>query len=182
MLVRLVEAMIAKTVPYIGIGYVQVRLILAISVAVLELLIRGSIGLLVPGHRTLHRQQSRLRLHDLDVRPQPDAGDPAGTVHAFTVDPAVGLSLPVPRHADLGAIDRRGVPDDAHPTGRPRYHLKGNNRRRNPTQLAADRGLHADRCGHRNLVVPREAGLKRMYCTGGSFALRAGRSEIGGFC
>jgi hypothetical protein len=23
-------------------------------------------------------------------------------------------------------MDRRGVPDDAHPTGRPRYHLKGN--------------------------------------------------------
>ena len=47
MLVRLVEAMIAKTVPYIGIGYVQVRLILAVSVAVFQLLIRGSIGLLI---------------------------------------------------------------------------------------------------------------------------------------
>jgi hypothetical protein len=53
-------------------------------------------------------------------------GHPAGTVHDFAADPAVGLSLPVPRLVDLGAIDRRGVPDDAHPTGRPRYHLKGN--------------------------------------------------------
>ena len=45
MLVRPVEVMIAKIVPYIGIGYVQVRLILAVSVAVFQLLIRGSIGL-----------------------------------------------------------------------------------------------------------------------------------------
>jgi ABC-2 type transport system permease protein len=45
--VRPVEVMIAKIVPYIGIGYVQVRLILAVSVAVFQLLIRGSIGLLI---------------------------------------------------------------------------------------------------------------------------------------
>jgi hypothetical protein len=40
---------------------------------VFQLLIRGSIGLLIPGPRTLHRQQSRPRLHDLDARPQADA-------------------------------------------------------------------------------------------------------------
>jgi ABC-2 type transport system permease protein len=45
--VRPVEVMIAKIVPYIGIGYVQVILILAASVAVFHLPVRGSIGLLL---------------------------------------------------------------------------------------------------------------------------------------
>jgi ABC-2 type transport system permease protein len=45
--VRPVEVMTAKIVPYIGIGYVQVILILAVSVAVFQLPIRGSIGLLM---------------------------------------------------------------------------------------------------------------------------------------
>jgi len=45
--VRPVEVMVAKIVPYIGIGYVQVILILAASVAVFHLPVRGSIGLLL---------------------------------------------------------------------------------------------------------------------------------------
>jgi ABC-2 type transport system permease protein len=45
--VRPIEVMIAKIVPYIGIGYVQVILILAVSVAVFQLPIRGSISLLM---------------------------------------------------------------------------------------------------------------------------------------
>jgi len=44
--VRPVEVMIAKIVPYVGIGYIQVTLIMAISVAVFHLPIRGSILLL----------------------------------------------------------------------------------------------------------------------------------------
>jgi ABC-2 type transport system permease protein len=45
--VRPVEVMIAKIVPYIGIGYLQVVLIMAISVIVFGLPIRGSIPLLM---------------------------------------------------------------------------------------------------------------------------------------
>jgi ABC-2 type transport system permease protein len=44
--VRPAEVMMAKIVPYIGIGYIQVTLILAISVAVFHLPIRGSMPLL----------------------------------------------------------------------------------------------------------------------------------------
>lgn len=44
--VRPAEVMIAKIVPYIGVGYIQVVLIMAISVAVFHLPIRGSIALL----------------------------------------------------------------------------------------------------------------------------------------
>ena len=45
--VRPIEVMLAKVVPYIVIGYVQVFLIMAIAVAVFGLPIRGSISLLV---------------------------------------------------------------------------------------------------------------------------------------
>lgn len=44
--VRPAEVMVAKIVPYIGIGYIQVILIMAISVAVFHLPIRGSITVL----------------------------------------------------------------------------------------------------------------------------------------
>jgi ABC-type Na+ efflux pump permease subunit len=104
--VRPVEVMIAKIVPYIGIGYVQVRLILAF-------------GLFIASNLAFDFTIWTLARNQMP-------GDPAGTVHAFAVDPAVGLSLPVPRLADLGAMDRRGVPDDAHPAGRPWCYLKGN--------------------------------------------------------
>ena len=120
---RPVEDMIAKIVPYIGIGYVQVRLILAVSVAVFQLLIRGLIGLLILALGLFIASNLAFGFTISTLARNQMPGDPAGTVHACAVDPAVGLSLPVPRHADLGAMDRRGVPDDAHPTGRPR---KGN--------------------------------------------------------
>jgi ABC-2 type transport system permease protein len=45
--VRPIEVMAAKIVPYIGIGYVQVILILAISAAVFDLPVRGSLCLLI---------------------------------------------------------------------------------------------------------------------------------------
>jgi ABC-2 type transport system permease protein len=45
--VRPVEVMLAKIVPYIGVGYIQVALIIGISVAVFGLPIRGSIILLL---------------------------------------------------------------------------------------------------------------------------------------
>src|SRR5262249_28001975 len=44
--VRPVEVMVAKIVPYIAIGYIQVILIMAISVAVFQLPIRGSVTVL----------------------------------------------------------------------------------------------------------------------------------------
>jgi ABC-2 type transport system permease protein len=44
--VRPIEVMLAKVVPYIGIGYVQVLLIVAIAVVVFGLPVRGSVALL----------------------------------------------------------------------------------------------------------------------------------------
>ena len=45
--VRPIEVMVAKIVPYIAIGYVQVVLIMAISAAVFDLPVRGSLVLLL---------------------------------------------------------------------------------------------------------------------------------------
>jgi ABC-2 type transport system permease protein len=45
--VRPIEVMVAKIVPYIAIGYVQVVLIMAISSAVFDLPVRGSLSLLM---------------------------------------------------------------------------------------------------------------------------------------
>ena len=45
--VRPIEVMVAKIVPYIAIGYVQVVLIMAISAAVFDLPVRGSLFLLL---------------------------------------------------------------------------------------------------------------------------------------
>jgi ABC-2 type transport system permease protein len=45
--VRPIEVMIAKIVPYIAIGYIQVVLIMAISESVFDLPIRGSLALLI---------------------------------------------------------------------------------------------------------------------------------------
>ena len=64
--------------------------------------------------RAFHRQQSGAGHHLLDARDEPDAGDAVGAVHADAVVPAVGLHVPVPRHAGLGAMGRRDVP--ARPT------------------------------------------------------------------
>ncbi len=117
MRVRPVEVMIAKIVPHIGTGYVQVRRILAVSVAVFQLLIQGSVGLLILALGLFIASNLAFGFTISTLARNQMPGDPAGTVHAFAVDPAVGLSLPVPPCADLGAMDRRGVPDDAHPTG-----------------------------------------------------------------
>ena len=64
--VRPVEVMIAKIVPYIGIGYVQVRLILAVSIAVFQLLIRGSIGLLILALGLFIAEASQCRIEHLE--------------------------------------------------------------------------------------------------------------------
>lgn len=74
------------------------RLILTVSIAVFQLLIRDSIGLsiLALGLFIASNLAFGSTISTLARNQMP--GDPAGAVHAFAVDPAVGLSLPVPRH------------------------------------------------------------------------------------
>ena len=105
--VRPIEVMIAKIVPYVFIGYVQVALILAASALFFELPIRGSLPVLLGGARRVHRQQSCARRDVLDGGDQPDAGGAARPVHADAVVHAFGFHVPVPRHAVVGAVGRQ---------------------------------------------------------------------------
>ena len=73
----------------------------------------GADGRAPVAHAPLHRRQCDARLHLLDRRAEPDAGDADDLLLLSAVDPAVRLHVPVSRHARLGAGDRRG--DPAHP-------------------------------------------------------------------
>ena len=108
--VRPIEVMLAKVVPYIVIGYVQVILIVAIAVAVFGLPVRGSIPLLTLALGLFIASNLALGHYLLHDRAQSDAGDPDGAVHAAAVVPAVRLHVSVQGHAGLGAMGRRGVP------------------------------------------------------------------------
>jgi len=101
--VRPIEVMLAKIVPYIFIGYVQVLLILAPR-CVFQLPINGSvplllfaIGLFMASNLALGITFSTLsenQIQAVSVRP----------VHAAAVVPVVGFHVSFQRHAGLGAM------------------------------------------------------------------------------
>ena len=80
--VRPIEVMIAKIVPYVVIGYVQVVLILRAVGGVLRSADARLAAAAARGAGPVHRQQPRARRDVLDDREQPDAGDPDGAIHA----------------------------------------------------------------------------------------------------
>jgi hypothetical protein len=159
--VRPIEVMIAKIVPYIAIGYIQVVLILAISEAVFDLPIRGSLALLILALGTVHRQQSRPRLYFFDDCHEPDAGDADGAVHLAAVDLVVRVYVSISRHAGLGTMGGRDLPDDACAAHRPRHPAQRQRRHRDLARAVADRRLHLGRGRDRDLVLPRDFGLIR---------------------
>jgi hypothetical protein len=72
--VRRLEVMLGKIVPYIVVGYVQVVVILTAAKFLFQVPMLGSL-LLLSTSRPLHRHQPRHRLHLLDAREEPDAGE-----------------------------------------------------------------------------------------------------------
>ena len=123
--VRPIEVMLAKIVPYIVIGYVQVVLILVASAVFFGLPVRGSLPLLLGALGLFIASNLALGLTFSTVAHQPDAGDPDGAVHAAAVVPAVRLHVPVPRHAGLGAVDRRDLSDHPRDAHRARHAAEG---------------------------------------------------------
>ena len=89
--------------PYILIGYVQVVVILVAAKLLFDVPMVGSLALLSRDPGPLHRGEPRRRLHLLDARAQPDAGDADDVLLLPALDAAFGLHVPVPRHAGLGA-------------------------------------------------------------------------------
>ena len=101
--VRPIEVMIAKIAPYVVIGYIQVMLILVAASIFFALPIRGSVplllgalGLFIASNLALGVTFSTVSANQMQ----------AVQLAQFTLMPsfhAVGLHVPVPRHAALGA-------------------------------------------------------------------------------
>ena len=79
---------------------------MAISAAVFALPVRGSIPLLMLALGLFIASNLALGITFSTIATQPDAGDADGAVHAAAVDPALGLHVPVPRHAGAGRNGR----------------------------------------------------------------------------
>jgi hypothetical protein len=69
---------------------------------------------------TVHRRQSRDRLHVFDACEESDAGDADDVLFLSAVDAAVGFHIPVPRHAGVGAMAGRSLSAHAFPAHRAR--------------------------------------------------------------
>ena len=123
------EVMAGKILPYVVIGYVQLGVILAAALAA----VRGAAGRQLPAadgdDRRLHRGQPGRGLHLLDARAQPAAGDADDVLLLPAQHAAVGLHVPVPRDAAVGAVARRGAAAHALPAHRARHHAQGQHAR-----------------------------------------------------
>ena len=109
------EIMLGKVLPFFIVGAVQVTVILSPRAILFDVPFVGSLAL--PARRRARRcaRDGAARLHLLDVGALADAGDAAHLLLPAAVDPDVGLHVPVPRHAGLGALHRRRAADDAFP-------------------------------------------------------------------
>jgi ABC-2 type transport system permease protein len=130
---RPVEVMIGKILPYILVGYLQVSLILLAARLLFEVPMLGSLVLL----------SSALILFIA-----------ADLLFLPAVDPAVGLHVPVSRHAALGPGDRRSAAADALPARRARDPVEGERLRADRTQPVADRIVHARGRAGRDAALP----------------------------
>ena len=119
------EIMLGKIIPYIIVGFVQATLIVGTGVLLFGVPILGSIALLGGAEHIVHRGQSVDRLHLLDHRAEPAAGD-ADVDDVLPAEySAVRFHVPVRRHAGLGAMDRGGAAAHALYPDRARHHAQG---------------------------------------------------------
>ena len=98
--------MIGKIMPYVVVGYIQATLIILGARYVFDVPMIGSLTLLARRAGLFIAANLARGLHVLDHRHEPASGDADDVVLPAAVDPAVGLHVPVPRHAGLGAMDR----------------------------------------------------------------------------
>ena len=127
---RPLEVMIGKIMPYILVGYIQVALILLAAQFLFHVPMRGQPR---PAARRACSSSSpptwRWASPSRRSR-EPAAGDADDVLLLPAVDPAVRLHVPLPRHARLGADDRRGAAADPLPAHRPRHPAEGQRHRR----------------------------------------------------
>ena len=157
--VRPVEVMLAKIVPYVLIGYIQVFLILISSAVFFQTAAARFDPDALGRTRPVHRRQPGARHYVLHGVDQPDAGHAVRPVHPDAVVPLVRLHVSVPRHAAMGAVDRRNLPDHPRDADRARRAAQGQRRRANPPRTVADRAVHGGRRLDCGMVLSRDAGI-----------------------
>ena len=96
------EIMLGKIAPYVLVGFMQAALILAAGVAGVRRADRRQSRAARRAHDAVHRHQSVVRLHVLDAGAEPASGDPDVDDVLSAQHAAVGLRVPVPRHAGAG--------------------------------------------------------------------------------
>ena len=94
-----------------------------------------------PRRHPVHHRLAGAGLPDLDPDPHPAPGDAAFGLLPAAVDPAVGLHVPVPRHAGMGAVARHDHPGDPFPAGGARRAAQGPGLRRHGAEPARARHL-----------------------------------------
>ena len=158
--VRPIEVMIGKIVPYIAIGAVQVVVILLVAWLLFGVGVEGSLAAVLPRHGAVHHRQPGHRLHHLDADAEPAAGHAGLVLPDAAVDPAVGLPVPVPRHAGLGAMDRRGAAGDPFHEDRARRDAERRRLRQHLRRAGRAAGDPADRVDAGDQPLPGDAGLR----------------------
>ena len=98
------EIMLGKVLPYLVVGAVQVVVVLVAAKLLFSVPFVGSLPLLLGAILVFVHGAGAARLHHLDRRAHADAGDAADLLLLPAVDPAVGLHVPLSRHARLGAV------------------------------------------------------------------------------
>jgi hypothetical protein len=156
--VRPIEVMVAKIVPYIAIGYVQVVLIMAISAAVFDLPVRGSLfllllalGLFIASNLALGFTFSTIATSQMQAMQM--------AVHVAAVDPSVRFHVSVLWHAGLGAVGGRDLPDHACAARCAGHPPQGQRCHGDSPRIVADRGLYVGGRRDRDLVLPGDPGL-----------------------
>ena len=119
------EMIIGKIVPYIGIGYVQMTLVLLLGKLAFGVPFVGIDRDAVPGRRAVHRREPGLGLVFSTIAQDPAAGDADELLLPAAEHLAVGLRVPVGGDAGAGADAEPGAAADPFPAHRARRDPEG---------------------------------------------------------
>ena len=157
--IKPVEIMIGKIAPFVLVGFVQMTIILVAAHYVFGVPILGSVPLLIT-LSTLFAASNLAVGYTFSTVAQNQLQAVQMTFFFFLPNFLLsGFAFPVPRHAAMGAMDRRGAA--AHPfhPHRPRHHAEGEWLRRHADGRCRARHLHVRRHGAGAVPLPQDARL-----------------------
>ena len=160
--VRPIEVMIAKIIPYVFIGYVQVGLILVASVVFFDLPVRGSLplllgalGLFIASNLALGVTFSTIAANQMQ----------AVQLAQFTLMPSFMLSgfmFPFRGMPVWAQVVGNFIPDHPRDAHRPRHAVEGQRLERDRAGDVADGAVHGRRHRLRRVALSRDARLTRQ--------------------